>query len=148
MMTAISLWQPWASLMALGIKRNETRHWETKFRGELAICAAKRRMDYESAALFSVILKCSNQPIPAAIPFGRVVAVVTMVDCIPTTGLKDRGFHLGMLEFQCGNYEPNRFAWITTSVNKLKDPVPVVGRQGFFTLPLDVEAKVREQLKP
>jgi hypothetical protein len=39
---AISLHQPWASLVALGIKRYETRSWSTKFRGKLLICSAKK----------------------------------------------------------------------------------------------------------
>lgn len=39
---AISLHQPWASLVALGIKKYETRSWETKYRGKLLICSAKR----------------------------------------------------------------------------------------------------------
>ena len=43
-MRAISLWQPWASVVALGSKRIETRHWSTGHRGPLAIHAAKRRV--------------------------------------------------------------------------------------------------------
>jgi len=35
---ALSLWQPWASLMALGVKRIETRSWQTQHRGPLIIC--------------------------------------------------------------------------------------------------------------
>lgn len=31
-MKAISLWQPWASLMAVGAKRYETRSWGTLYR--------------------------------------------------------------------------------------------------------------------
>src|SRR5579859_5567435 len=38
---AISLWEPWASLVARGVKRHETRHWSTDYRGPIAICAAK-----------------------------------------------------------------------------------------------------------
>ncbi|MBP0020973.1 MAG: ASCH domain-containing protein, partial [Cyanobacteria bacterium SBLK] len=30
---AISLWQPWASLIAMGRKKFETRHWSTDYRG-------------------------------------------------------------------------------------------------------------------
>lgn len=41
-MKALTLWQPWASLIALGIKRIETRSWSTNYRGPLAIHAAKR----------------------------------------------------------------------------------------------------------
>src|SRR5437868_804524 len=39
---ALSLWQRWASAMALGWKRIETRHWSLSYRGLLAIHAAKR----------------------------------------------------------------------------------------------------------
>jgi activating signal cointegrator 1 len=39
---AISLWQPWATLIALGEKKFETRSWLTNYRGQIAIHAAKR----------------------------------------------------------------------------------------------------------
>src|SRR5690242_8554312 len=38
---AISLWQPWASLMAIEAKRNETRGKPWKYQGDVAIHAAK-----------------------------------------------------------------------------------------------------------
>lgn len=40
---ALTLWQPWASLVALGVKTIETRSWSTKYRGPLAIHAAVRK---------------------------------------------------------------------------------------------------------
>ncbi|HVM07165.1 MAG TPA: ASCH domain-containing protein [Acidimicrobiales bacterium] len=40
-MKAISLWQPWASLIAYGVKTIETRSWSTPYRGRIAIHAAK-----------------------------------------------------------------------------------------------------------
>ena len=40
-MKAISLWQPWASAIAIGEKTIETRSWWTPHRGALAIHAAK-----------------------------------------------------------------------------------------------------------
>ena len=43
-MKAISLWQPWATAIAVGAKRIETRHWPTKHRGPLMIHAAKRKV--------------------------------------------------------------------------------------------------------
>lgn len=39
-MKALTLWQPWASLIALGVKSIETRAWSTSYRGPLAIHAA------------------------------------------------------------------------------------------------------------
>lgn len=43
-MKALTLWQPWASLVARGEKTIETRSWPTDYRGPLAIHAAARPM--------------------------------------------------------------------------------------------------------
>lgn len=50
MVKAISLWEPWASLMRSGAKTVETRSWYTSYRGPLLICAAKRK-DRDTLAL-------------------------------------------------------------------------------------------------
>ena len=42
-MKAITLWQPWATLIAIGVKPFETRSWATSYRGPLAIHAGKTR---------------------------------------------------------------------------------------------------------
>ena len=39
-MKALSVWQPWASLLASGAKKYETRSWATHYRGPIAIHAA------------------------------------------------------------------------------------------------------------
>jgi activating signal cointegrator 1 len=41
-MKAITIIQPWATLIALGEKKFETRSWATKHRGPLAIHAGKK----------------------------------------------------------------------------------------------------------
>lgn len=41
-MKAITLYQPWATLVALGKKKIETRSWKTDYRGPLAIHVAKK----------------------------------------------------------------------------------------------------------
>lgn len=45
-MKALTVHQPWATLIAIGAKRLETRSWSTSYRGPLAIHAAKSRPDY------------------------------------------------------------------------------------------------------
>lgn len=42
MIKAITIHQPWASLIASGDKQYETRGWKTKYRGPLAIHASKK----------------------------------------------------------------------------------------------------------
>ncbi len=42
-MKAITIWQPWATLLAIGAKKYETRSWATNYRGPIAIHAAVKR---------------------------------------------------------------------------------------------------------
>lgn len=41
-MKAVTIWQPWASAIALGFKHFETRVWATNYRGPIAIHAAAK----------------------------------------------------------------------------------------------------------
>ena len=41
-MKVITLWQPWATLLAAGTKICETRSWKTNYRGEILIHAGKK----------------------------------------------------------------------------------------------------------
>lgn len=45
-MKALTLHQPWATLVALGVKTIETRSWSTRYRGRLLIHAAAKRPDH------------------------------------------------------------------------------------------------------
>ena len=57
-MKVLTLHQPWASLVALGVKTIETRSWSTQYRGPLAIHAAAKVVyglvgDYRAETWFS-----------------------------------------------------------------------------------------------
>lgn len=66
-MKAISLWQPWATLWVLQIKRNETRSWAFPhwYTGSVAIHAAKKKIniyaDLDDAEWREGILKALNK---------------------------------------------------------------------------------------
>src|SRR5688500_8502206 len=82
---AISLTQPWASLMALGAKLNETRGWRTGFRGWIALHAAKN-FPCECHALlgkhpFSEALASLQLRTYKDMPLGAVIAVTQILDC-------------------------------------------------------------------
>jgi hypothetical protein len=122
---AISLWQPWASFMACGIKQNETRDWSTAYRGDLVICAAKRKPSREECGGEAEYEASQNAP------YGCALCIVELWDCVPTERLIGK---LGYSEESLGNYTPGRFAWRTHNLRRLVEPVPVTGRQGFFYL--------------
>lgn len=92
-MKALTLTQPWATLVALGAKRIETRSWSTSYRGPLAIHAAKRLADLGSE--HELMLLCRREPFRSALigagylgtpglPRGAIVATCTLLDCVPT----------------------------------------------------------------
>jgi hypothetical protein len=128
-MKALSLWQPWASAIALGHKRIETRHWSTDFRGPLAIHAAKL---FTSEQRDFHIAEMRSWRLPRELPFGAIVALARLVDVVPTEQLAT---HVGDVEALYGNYGPNRFGWLLADIEPLAVPVPFTGRQGLFHVP-------------
>lgn len=92
-MKAVTLWQPWASLIAFGLKTIETRSWGTRYRGPLLIHAAKRRPTFEDMRVVVDNIDAWNSWGAAGLidldsvvypgPLGVVVAVVDLAECLP-----------------------------------------------------------------
>lgn len=139
---ALSVTQPWASAMALGLKRIETRSWATAIRGPIAIHASK---GFPVAAKEFAL--CEAFPYfehgPDWFPRGAIVAVGILVDVSPAERLRP---HLMPREEFFGNYEPGRFGWIFQNIRALPEPVPATGRLGIWTMPPEVRARVGDQL--
>ena len=147
-MKTISLLQPWASLVAIGAKKIETRSWHTSYRGPLAIHASKAlpyknhdliyREPFWTAFKSEAIDKGS-----ALLPTGAVIATCKLVDCIKIIGrtsiagkivatrLLDRQEIEGN-ELAFGDYTPGRYAWILEDVRQLPEPIPATGKQRLW----------------
>lgn len=123
-MRAISLWQPWASLIADGRKRYETRHWSTNYRGPLAIHAAKR-IDRDACLSFGYGAD--------AIPRGVILCVVELTGCLRMTAdMVNLISNQNESEYVAGNWAVGRYAWQMVNPVKLERVCHVVGRQGLF----------------
>lgn len=159
-MKAISLTQPWATLMAIGAKLNETRGWACAYSGDIAICSTKEiwRNDvpeYAVKALERLWMfkhkfpgyNANIRDLYFSLPFGKVVCVVEKYGCISTNNDNGDDRSLTELELDLGNYEPNRFYYPTRNLRPMKNPISVIGRQGLFNLPPAVEAEVLRQLQ-
>lgn len=72
-MKVITIKQPYASLIASGIKEYEFRTWKTKYRGEILIHAGKG-IDKKAMEKF----KCYNLDYPS----GCIIAMAKITDCI------------------------------------------------------------------
>lgn len=135
-MKALTIWQPWASLMATGAKKIETRGWRTHYRGDIVICSAKRKIplterddlyrlsqDRKLAPLADIIMN--------TLPLGQALAIVTLADVAPAEQIP---IEMKQSEMFYGDYSPGRFGWITTNLRRIKDPFPVKGQQGIWNL--------------
>lgn len=159
-MRAISLWQPYATAMAVlrvgtarRVKRFETRGWEPSrdMIGErIAICASKaerpRDPDGNVVDLREIWMRLVHRRpdvhahFAAAgfndwcdLPRGAVVCHGVLAEVTPTAALLMRGKDtIDELEEAFGNYAPGRFGWRLDDVVTLAKPVPIVGRQGIF----------------
>lgn len=147
-MKALTLTQPWASLIAFGYKHIETRSWSTSYRGLLAIHAAKG-FPYQAKDLcVSYYVRHALGPhfggtesgtLASEVPLGAVVATCSLVDCLPTVS---DGYLSGVFEHypdldtdverNFGNYDSGRFAWVLENVNRITQPIPARGALGLW----------------
>lgn len=154
---AISLHEPFASLMRTGAKTIETRHWPTNVRGWLLICAAMRHNKAEMRELlnrrefqlglqplFTDSLLCLNRCVqefiePKNLYFGHALCLVYLYDCRARGDIYPAANITPEIDF--GNYGPGRYGWLTHSLHRFR-PFPIKGKQGFFrvTLPDRFEA--------
>jgi hypothetical protein len=154
---ALSLIQPWATLIAVGAKRVETRSWRPTRAGAppwpLAVHAARTfpawARDLCAQAPFAGVLAAAGYPDPARLPRGVIVATCTVVAVRATAGgealfslsLPDRtlaGWAPAEFEHAFGDYSPNRWAWLLDRVTPLPVPIPARGALGLWVLPAPV----------
>lgn len=145
---AISLWQPWASLIVLGEKRYETRSWAPalkrgdwllihaakKWSGEL-LAYCKDPLVAETLAKWGITDPKSQLPFGAALGLCRYIAAWKTDDFIPLR--KER---------KLGDYSPNRFAWELELVHVFDKPVQMTGAQGLFSV--EIPAALMEKPSP
>ncbi len=129
-MKAISLWQPWASLWAVGRKRNETRHWPTNYRGPLLIHAAKTFCSDVPIELRDVLVDQFGIRWALDLPRGALVGICELEYCVRTEGIT-----IDDDEAAQGNFSEGRFAWGARAARLFQRPIPYRGAQGFFDIP-------------
>jgi hypothetical protein len=159
-MRILTLWQPWASLIALKLKQYETRSWPTGYRGKLAIHAAKRpfvsadgseTLDQaawltwldalELAHEAGILTNESKLPFAHELPLGCIVAIADLTACLemadnisrPPSEIACMGLHTP-LELAVGDWQVGRYAWKLKNVIALPEPIPFKGAQGLREL--------------
>jgi hypothetical protein len=152
-MKTLTIRQPRASLIAIGVKTIETRSWATTYRGPLAIHASAKLASAKLANTDSRGI-CLQEPFLSVLlqagllipecqkcwrhhfPLGAVIATCNLVEIyvIGEDHLLSMPINKVCLvdlpsepERSFGDYTPGRFAWILEDVKQI-EPVPAKGK--------------------
>jgi hypothetical protein len=127
-MKGLTVKQPWATLIAKGLKNWVISPGPTGYRGDLVICSAATfdQPDEELVKGNGPIAKALWQMRPADVPRGVSMCVATLEDCVLMS---------------CG------FVWIFSNVRPtLAYPLPLPGGDGLWDIPQDYEMFVERAL--
>lgn len=133
-MKAITIKQPWASLIVEGIKPIENRTWKTNFRGRVLVHAGAKQLN--SKDLFSI--EKVNEIHPdllddienGNLPTGVIIGSVEIVDCVinhPSIWA-EKSLHTDG-ENIFGKPINN---WVLANPIKFPEPIPCKGKPSFW----------------
>lgn len=124
-MKIITLKQPWATIIAKGLKHYEFRTWKTNYRGELLIHAGGG-IDKKGMERF----KCLGYDYPKY----RVVAKVNLVDCIKLDNEKNKEI-INQNELVYGS-NPDRtgYAWKLENIEKIHSDKEIKGKLSIWEI--------------
>ncbi len=152
---AISILEPWAILVATGLKKIETRSRPSNYRGKLAIHASKRIPKWARelcflepfrSALDEINMQANYTLQLSNLPLGAMIATCWMKECclIKNDGLyrlipyyrtgKPKYYAPlpGDPERSFGDFSPGRYAFILENAKLLPQPIPARGIQGLW----------------
>ena len=145
MVRGLTLIEPWATLVALGKKRMETRSWSTSYRGLVAVHSAKKFPELSRAL-------CLEDPFMSALNgygltrrfgFGHIVGIVKLVSCVPTGRVN---LAVDKEERAFGDFEPGRFAFGLEDAYMLPEPVPCRGALWLWKMPEGAAAVLKGEV--
>lgn len=138
-MRALTVWQPWAGLMAAGIKLVENRSRRIvspkHFGSRIAIHAGARLDSEGLRAIRASWPEDVDRAVKLIAQLGAVLAVATVV------GVHEHGDLGDQERWYCGP-----IGYVLRDVRALATPVPCRGHLGLWTLPADVERAVVAQI--
>jgi hypothetical protein len=126
---ALSVRQPWASLIVLGIKKVENRTWPTKHRGRLWIHAG-RREGRDVAAWLQEFVPDAWAALPPwnELPIGSILGSVVLVDCLDEFSLpKKMQLH--------DPFVSGPWCWLVRGPQPLARPWPCKGALRLWKVP-------------
>lgn len=145
-MKALTLFEPWASLIAWGYKQVETRSFVTHHRGTIAIHASKSTKSVKDFDYVQLLFRDAGVRMPdwwpqkaKDYPLGKIVAVVHLADC---QKMDDKLIGAQTRQEQAfGAWERGRYAWFLPNARRIPSGIPIKGALRLWNLPPEVEAQ-------
>lgn len=130
-MKALTISQPYASLIASGEKFVENRKWATNYRGPLAIHAGKGTQYLSKSEL-------------AGFPTGAIIAVCRLVACVSLSQIRLNGRDdvrlpgtaITWKELHEHEHSEGPYCWVMDKIVRI-DEYPFKGSQGLWNVPTD-----------
>jgi len=146
-MKSITIHEPFASAIAFGYKKYETRSRKTNYRGPLAIHASKT-FNSDRFTETSLVPWNEHFVLPLSRRYsglgeadfskGVIIAIVELVDCIEMDS--DLIDAQSDLERSLGDWELGNYAYRLENIQTLKTPYKINGKQGLWNIELPDEA--------
>jgi len=144
---ALTVWQPWASLIAWPLKPVENRTWRAPWvLGKRIAIHAGNKFD-EDAALHLSVMPC---PVPEIVQLSRktkgAIVCTAVVDRFVNRADVETNLHEEFALTSYFTWFSGPVGWVLRDVQKF-DPVPCRGAQGLWTVPPDVLARIPEHAR-
>ena len=127
-MKVLTLKQPWATLVAEGIKRYEFRSWKTNYRGKVLIHAGAG-IDKKELIRFKEL----NLEFPAM----KILAEVDLDGCLELDEELNKKI-INEKNIAYGSKKRTGYAWKLENVKKIKYNIVVKGKLGLWNIDLDI----------
>lgn len=123
-MKVLTLRQPWATLVAEGIKKYEFRSWKTKYRGKILIHAGSG-IDKEDMKKYIDL----NLEFPSK----KIIAIVEIEDCLELDEELNKKI-IAENNIAYGNKNRTGYAWKLNNVKKINYNKEINGQLGLWSI--------------
>jgi hypothetical protein len=136
-MKALSIRQPWASLIVSGGKDIENRDWSTIYRGIVAVHSSAKmaKDDMESACdlMRTFIAKFSADKFKQdSFPLGAILGTVEIVGCVEESN---------------SPWFYGRYGFVLRNPVAFANPIPCRGALSFWNVPDELVSKMRDEYR-
>jgi len=134
---ALTLWQPWASLVASGLKRVENRPWKPPswLIGKSLAIHAGQKYDRNSAITAEAL--GGNPPARRECPSGAIIGIGRVIGVAKSeVEVVDLSGDMSQARWFFGPY-----GWVLDNIRELPTPLECRGFQGLWRVPEDLLEK-------